>query len=55
MRARLAEAGEDTVLVRFEVSDTGAGIAPEARARLFQSFLKRIARPHASTAVLDSG
>jgi signal transduction histidine kinase/DNA-binding response OmpR family regulator len=38
MRARLAEAGEDTVLVRFEVSDTGAGIAPEAQARLFQSF-----------------
>ena len=26
------------MLVRFEVSDTGAGIAPEARARLFQSF-----------------
>jgi signal transduction histidine kinase len=38
MRARLAEAREDSVLVRFEVSDTGAGIAPEARARLFQSF-----------------
>jgi CheY-like chemotaxis protein len=26
------------VLVRFEVSDTGVGIAPEARERLFQSF-----------------
>jgi signal transduction histidine kinase/CheY-like chemotaxis protein len=38
MRARLAEAGTDTVLVRFEVSDTGSGIAPEARARLFRSF-----------------
>ena len=38
MRASLAEARADTVLVRFEVSDTGAGIAPEARARLFQSF-----------------
>lgn len=38
VRARLDEARADTVLVRFEVSDTGAGIAPEARARLFQSF-----------------
>jgi signal transduction histidine kinase/DNA-binding response OmpR family regulator len=38
IRARLAETTADTALVRFEVSDTGAGIAPEARARLFQSF-----------------
>ena len=38
MRARLAETRLDTVLVRFEISDTGTGIAPEARARLFQSF-----------------
>jgi signal transduction histidine kinase/DNA-binding response OmpR family regulator len=38
VRARLAEAMADTALVRFEVSDTGIGIAPEARARLFQSF-----------------
>jgi signal transduction histidine kinase/DNA-binding response OmpR family regulator len=38
VRARLAEATADAVLVRFEVSDTGIGIAPEARARLFQSF-----------------
>jgi CheY-like chemotaxis protein len=38
VRARLAEASPDTVLVRFEVSDTGSGIAPAARARLFQSF-----------------
>jgi signal transduction histidine kinase/DNA-binding response OmpR family regulator len=38
MRARLAEARADTVLVRFEVSDTGPGLAPEACARLFQSF-----------------
>jgi signal transduction histidine kinase/DNA-binding response OmpR family regulator len=38
VRARLAEAMADTVLVRFEVSDTGVGIAPEARERLFQSF-----------------
>jgi signal transduction histidine kinase/DNA-binding response OmpR family regulator len=38
MRAKLAEAMADTVLVRFEVSDTGVGIAPEAQAWLFQSF-----------------
>ncbi len=38
VRVSLAEAKVDTVLVRFEVSDTGAGIAPETRARLFQSF-----------------
>jgi signal transduction histidine kinase/CheY-like chemotaxis protein len=38
VRARLAEATADTVLVRFEVSDTGVGIAPGARERLFQSF-----------------
>jgi two-component system, sensor histidine kinase and response regulator len=38
VRAGLAEATVETVLVRFEVSDTGIGIAPEARARLFQSF-----------------
>jgi two-component system, sensor histidine kinase and response regulator len=38
MRASVAEASADTVLVRFEVSDTGPGIAPAAQARLFQSF-----------------
>jgi signal transduction histidine kinase/DNA-binding response OmpR family regulator len=38
VQAGLAEAQADTVLVRFEVGDTGPGIAPEARARLFQSF-----------------
>jgi signal transduction histidine kinase/DNA-binding response OmpR family regulator len=38
IRARLAETTADTALVRFEVSDTGVGIAPEAGARLFQSF-----------------
>jgi signal transduction histidine kinase/DNA-binding response OmpR family regulator len=38
VQARLAEALADAVLVRFEVSDTGVGIAPEALERLFQSF-----------------
>ncbi|WP_374245472.1 PAS domain S-box protein [Zoogloea sp.] len=34
---RLADEG-DTVLVRFEVSDTGIGIAPEQVGRLFRAF-----------------
>jgi len=34
---RLAE-DEDSVLLRFEVEDTGIGIAPEACARLFDAF-----------------
>jgi PAS domain S-box-containing protein len=40
MRARrLAAQGEaDTGLVRFEVEDTGPGIAPELQARLFEPF-----------------
>src|SRR5919202_1049491 len=38
VRARLQGEAGDTTLVRFEVQDTGIGIEPEARARLFQSF-----------------
>ena len=38
VRARLVEAHADTVLLRFEVMDTGIGIPPEAQARLFQAF-----------------
>ena len=38
VRVTVAEAQEDGVLVRFEVTDTGIGISPEGRARLFQSF-----------------
>jgi PAS domain S-box-containing protein len=38
VRAALAEDGPDHVVVRFDVTDTGIGIPPEARARLFQSF-----------------
>jgi CheY-like chemotaxis protein len=38
VRAALAEDGPRQVLIRFEVSDTGVGIANEARSRLFLNF-----------------
>ena len=38
LRATTLEEGADHVLLRFEVSDTGIGISPEAQARLFTSF-----------------
>ncbi|WP_079435468.1 response regulator [Zoogloea sp. LCSB751] len=38
IRVRLAEAGRDDVLLRFEVRDTGIGLSGEQRARLFRSF-----------------
>jgi CheY-like chemotaxis protein/HPt (histidine-containing phosphotransfer) domain-containing protein len=38
LRARMLEEGEAQMLVRFEVQDTGPGIAPEVMARLFQAF-----------------
>lgn len=38
LRARLAEEDEASVLVRFEVQDTGIGIAPDVQQRLFSAF-----------------
>ncbi|MDP1612843.1 MAG: response regulator [Sulfuritalea sp.] len=38
LRARLLEERGDELLVRFEVADTGVGIAPDAVGRLFQTF-----------------
>ena len=38
LRARLLEEHGDELLVRFEVQDTGIGVAPEALPKLFQAF-----------------
>jgi len=38
LRARLLEDNRDTLLVRFEVADTGIGIAPLILKKLFQAF-----------------
>jgi PAS domain S-box-containing protein len=38
VRVDLAESGPEAVLLRFEVRDTGIGIAPADQARLFQPF-----------------
>jgi two-component system, sensor histidine kinase and response regulator len=38
IRVRQVEAGDQDILVRFEVEDTGIGLAPEQIGKLFQSF-----------------
>ncbi|MDD3484660.1 response regulator [Azovibrio restrictus] len=38
LRARLLESQGDQLLVRFEVADTGIGLAPDQVGRLFQAF-----------------
>ena len=40
IRARKADETFSEVVVRFEVTDTGIGIAPEVQARLFQAFVQ---------------
>ena len=38
LRSRLQDESSDSVLLRFEVQDTGIGITPEAAGRLFSAF-----------------
>ncbi len=38
LRAKLVADSGDHVTVRFDITDTGIGISPEGRSRLFQSF-----------------
>lgn len=38
VQAHLARQSDDAVMLRFTVADTGIGIAPEARATLFEAF-----------------
>ncbi|MDD5297101.1 MAG: PAS domain S-box protein [Rhodocyclaceae bacterium] len=38
LRAQMVEEGGEDILVRFEVQDSGVGIAPEVMPRLFQAF-----------------
>ena len=40
LRARCVEESADSALVRFEVQDTGIGIAPEVAERLFAAFVQ---------------
>jgi PAS domain S-box-containing protein len=40
VRARKAEETWNEVIVKFEVTDTGIGIAPEAQAKLFNAFVQ---------------
>ena len=40
LRVNLVQSTPDSALVRFEISDTGIGIEPEAKPRLFQAFVQ---------------
>jgi two-component system sensor histidine kinase/response regulator len=40
LRVTIAESDESAAVVRFEVRDTGIGIAPDVKPRLFESFVQ---------------
>jgi two-component system sensor histidine kinase/response regulator len=40
LRVTIAESDESAAVVRFEVRDTGIGVAPDVRPRLFESFVQ---------------
>jgi len=40
LRVTISESDDETSVVRFEVRDTGIGIAPDVRPRLFESFVQ---------------
>jgi signal transduction histidine kinase/DNA-binding response OmpR family regulator/HPt (histidine-containing phosphotransfer) domain-containing protein len=40
LRARRHAGNEDGVTIRFEVTDTGIGVSPEQRSRLFEAFVQ---------------
>jgi PAS domain S-box-containing protein len=52
LQVRLQEESADNVLLRFEVSDTGTGIAPDAQRKIFDAFSQvdgSMARRHEGT------
>jgi signal transduction histidine kinase len=55
LRVGLLAAAGDEVQLRFEVADTGIGIAPEARERLFSAFEQADSSTRASMAAPVSG
>jgi PAS domain S-box-containing protein len=51
VRARVAARARDAIFIRFEVADTGPGIAPDAAQRIFQPF----SQAHPSTTRMYGG
>jgi len=54
LRAVALEESDESVLVRFEVEDSGIGILPETLSRLFSALSRPIIQRRASTAAVAS-